>query len=490
MAERECDLFVVGGGPGGYTAAIRAAQRGLETILAERGPVGGTCLNWGCVPTKTLLEKTRLISAVRHCDFLKGDMRIKLKRIIEGKETVVERSRSRIAHLLAGNGVTLVRGEASFPDAGRRAGKRSEGVVGKKSGSKTISVIHDGKKETYRAKSIIIATGSKVASIPTVNLDGMQIVSSHEILDIQKVPKSMVVIGGGVIGVELATIFDALGARVTVVEMLPTIISTEDDEITAELKVLLQGQGITILTDTKVTAASFANGEVSLKIQDQEGREDQIRAEKVLMAAGRVPQTEGLGIEKTDLQMDGPSIKVNTRMETNLDGIYAIGDVIGEMMLANAASAEGTVAVENILGKSQEIDYRRIPSCIYTSPEVASVGLKEREAREKGLDIKVGKFPYQYNSKAMTMGSLEGFVKIIAERESGEILGVHVLGEHATELISLASLAMQNGVTMTGIKKTVFPHPTLAEAFLEAFLAADGEAVHILKTEAKHESGG
>jgi dihydrolipoamide dehydrogenase len=487
MTERACDLLVVGGGPGGYTAAIRSAQKGLKTILVERGALGGTCLNWGCVPTKTLLENTRLISAVRRCGFMKGEMKIKLKRLIEAKDTVVEMSRSRVASVLAGNGVRVLRGEASFVGPGAAGGKRQDQGVRQGSSPKTIWVLQDGKKESYRATRVIIATGSKVVTIPTVSLDGHQILSSDETLNMQTVPKEMVIIGGGVIGVEFATIFNALGTRVTVVEMLPTIISGEDDEVTGGLRSLLENQGIRILTDTEVTGASTANGEVYLKIRNISGGQEEIRTDRVLVAVGRAPQTEGLGIEAIGFQMDGPFIKVNARMETNVDGVYAIGDVIGKTMLAHAASTEGIIAVENILGKPREIDYQRIPRCIYAFPEVASVGVNAKEAREKGLEIKVGKFPYQYNGRAVAMGNPEGFVKIIAEKESGEILGVHILGEHATELIPLASLAMQNGVNLAGIKRTVFPHPTLAETLFEASLAVDGEAIHLLGDRVHHE---
>ncbi len=291
----------------------------------------------------------------------------------------------------------------------------------------------------------------------------------------------MVIVGGGVIGIEFATIFNALGTRVTVVEMLPKIVSTEDEEIIKGLKMLLEGEGIKILTGTRVTGASVSRGKVNLKVEERTGNQERITAEKVLIAVGRAPNTEGLDIKKIGLEMDGAFIKANLRMETNIDGIYAIGDVIGKVMLAYAASREGIVAAENITGQSRQIDYRRIPSCIYTFPEVASVGLSEREAREKGLDVKVGKFPYQCSGKAMAMGEPDGLAKIIAEKGLGEIVGVHILGEHATDLIGECLLAMHLEAAIEDLGEVVKGHPTLSETIMEAALDWSDRSIHLLK---------
>ena len=459
------DVAVIGTGPGGYVAAIRAAQIGARVLAIEKRQVGGTCLNWGCIPTKAFLSDVKPFYKVKTSTIYSGTdkLRLNLQKMVTRKNQVVKTMTKGVGALLKSNGVTLVQGAASFVNP------------------RTISVVHDGKKETYGAKHIIIATGSTVANIPTVSIDGENILSSKEILDIKTIPKDMVIIGGGVIGVEFATIFNALGTRVTIVEMLQTIIANEDDEIIRDFTILLERQGITMLTDTKVTGTSTAKGKVKVTVQEKSGKENQLTAEKVLIAVGRTPYIEGLDVEKIGLEMDGPFIRANGQMETNVDGIYAAGDVVGRTMLAHAASAEGIVAVENIMGKHREIDYRQIPNCIYTFPEVASVGLKEEEAREKGLDINVGKFPYQYNGKAMAMGNPDGFVKIIAEKDLGEIVGAHILGEHATDLIGECLLAMHLEAAVEDLGEVVKGHPTLSETIMEAGLDWSNMSIHLLK---------
>ena len=463
------DLAVIGTGPGGYVAAIRAAQMGARVLAIERNKVGGTCTNWGCIPTKAFLSDVKPFYKIKTSPLYSGGDKLSLniKKMVARKNQVVEAMSKGMTTLFRSNGVRLVQGEGRLIDA------------------KTVGVVQDGKEETYKAGNIIVATGSRVATLPFVSLDGRNVLSSNEILDIQSVPKEMVIIGGGVIGVEFATIFNALGTRVTVVEMLPTIVSTEDDEVIRGLTILLERQGITILTETRVTGASSGRDRVEVKVQDGSGRQDQITARKVLMAVGRAPQTEGLGIEETGVQMDGPFLKVNPRMETNVDGIYAIGDVVGKVMLAHAASAEGIVAVENIMRRSREVDYSRIPSCIYTFPEVASVGLTEKEARDKGINIKVGKFPYQYSGKAMAMGEPDGFVKIIADEDLGEILGAHILGEHATDLIGECLTAMHLEGAIEDLGAVVKGHPTLSETITEAALDWSNESIHLIRKDSK-----
>jgi dihydrolipoamide dehydrogenase len=457
------DIAVIGAGVGGYVAAIRAAQMGARILVIEKDKLGGTCLNRGCIPTKSFLSDVKPLHKIRSSPLYegKGKLSINLEKTIARKNQVVETMAKGVASLFKSNEIHWIQGIATFVDP------------------KTVEVLKNGKKETYRANNIIIATGSRVGTIPSLSIDGKNLLSSDEILDIQKIPKDMIIIGGGVIGVEFATIFNALGTEVTIVEMLPAIISTEDDEVIRGFKIILERQGIKIITDSMVTGASSTKNRIIVNIQDHSGREGQLTAETVLVAVGRVPYTEGLGIEKIGIQMEGQFIKANARMETNVDGVYAIGDVIGKRMLAHAASAEGIVAAENIMGKSREIDYRRIPSCIYTFPEVASVGLTEREAGERGMDIQVGRFPYLYSGKAMAMGEPEGFVKIIAERELGEILGVHILGEHATELIGECLLAMHLEATVEDLGEVVKGHPTLSEAIMEAALDWSNRSIHL-----------
>jgi dihydrolipoamide dehydrogenase len=319
-----------------------------------------------------------------------------------------------------------------------------------------------------------------VASLPTVKIDRKMILSSDDALDLNEIPKEVLIIGGGVVGVEFATIFNGLGSKVTILEMLPQIISTEDEEVIRGLRMLLEKRGVEILTQAKVLDASPKKDKVEVTV-DQEGKREKVSAEKVVLAVGRTPCTEGLDLAKIGVQMDGRFIKVNPRMETHVEGIYAIGDVIGKMMLAHAASAEGMVAVENIMGKTREIDYQKIPSCIYTLPEVASVGLKESEAKQKGYSIQVGKFPYLNSGKALAMGEPDGFVKIIAEKELGQILGVHILGEHATDLIGECLLAMNVEASIEDLGEVVKGHPTLSEVVTEAALDWQKRAIHIPK---------
>jgi dihydrolipoamide dehydrogenase len=455
------DIAILGAGVGGYVAAIRAAQMGARGLLIEKDELGGTCLNRGCIPTKSFLSDVKIYSKVKGSDiFINGSkVSIDLKKMASRKNKVVETMRRGVSMLLDSQKVTFVRGFAKFSDP------------------KTIEVSSNGKVKNYKAKNVIIATGSQVASLPTVKIDGKKILSSDEVVDLREIPKEVIVIGGGVVGVEFATIFNCLGTKVTVLEMLPQIISTEDEEVIRGLKLLLEKQGITILTRSKVLSAFPGREKVEVTI-DQEGKKERLFGKKVIMAVGRTPYTEGFNLERIGIQMEGKFIKVNSRMETNVDGVYAIGDVIGKVMLAHAASAEGIVAVENIMGKVREIDYQKIPSCIYTFPEVASAGLKESEARKKGYDIQVGKFPYLHNGKALAMGEAEGFVKIIAERELGQILGVHILGEHATELIGECLLAMNVEASIEDLGEVVKGHPSLSEVITEAALDWQGLSIH------------
>lgn len=461
--QNQYDVGVLGAGPGGYVAAIRAAQMGARVLVVEKDELGGTCLNRGCIPTKALLSDVKAYQRVKTSPIFRGreGLSVDLGNMIGRKNRVVETMTKGVGLLFQSNGITLVRGRGALTD------------------SKTIEVTRDGKKETCKARHVVIATGSKPASIPNVTVDGKNILSSDEILNIQSLPKELLIIGGGVIGVEFATIFSGLGTKVTVVEMLPAIISTEDEHIVQGLRGLLERRGIRILTETRVLGASLRKGKVEVTVQDKAGKRQTLSAEKVLQAAGRTPNTEGL--ERLKLEMDGRFIKANDRMETSTDHVYAIGDVIGKTMLAHAASAEGVVAVENIMGETRRIDYHRVPSCIYTFPEVASVGLTERQAREKGFDIQTGVFPFQFNGKAIAIGEAEGFIKIIAEKEFGEILGIHILGEHATDLIGEGVTAMDLDGTIEDLGRVIKGHPTLSEALMEAALDWSRIAIHLPK---------
>jgi dihydrolipoamide dehydrogenase len=455
------DIAILGAGPGGYVGALRAAQMGARVLLIEKDELGGACLNRGCIPTKSFLSDLKIYQKVKHSDlFIHGSkVSIDLKKMVSRKNKVVETMKRGVSELLESQKVTLIKG------------------VGRLIDPNTIEVSSDGKKKIHKTKNVVIATGSQIASIPTVIIDEKMILSSDGVFELREIPKNILIIGGGVIGIEFATIFNCLGAKVTILEMLPQIISTEDEEVIRGLTILLEKQGIEVLTQSKVLNASPKKEKVEVTIE-REGKQEKISGEKVLMAVGRIPYVDGLNLDTIGMQMEKGFIKVNCRMETNVEGVYAIGDVIGKMMLAHAASAEGIVAVDNIMGKVREVDYQKIPSCIYTFPEVASVGIKESEAKQKGYHLQVGKFSYLRSAKALAMGEPEGFVKIIAEKELGQILGVHILGEHATDLIGECLLAMNVEASIEDLGEVVKGHPTLSEIITETALDWSSKAVH------------
>ena len=462
--QRTFDVMVIGGGPGGYVAAIRAAQLGAEVGIIEKDQLGGTCVNRGCIPTKAMLADAKVYDHVKHSSVIKADnVRVDMKELVNRKNRVVKRMTSGVEFLMRDNGITSVRGSAKFLDR------------------KTVEVGGEKGREQFKGEKIIIATGSVSAQIPNVAIDGKVILTSTEILDLLAVPKDLIIIGGGYIGMEFACLFNGLGSKVTVIEMLPQIISTEDDEVIRGLGTLLKKKGIQIHTETRVKEARAAKGRAEVAVIDKQGKEERLLGEKALVAVGRSPYTDGLGLEKIGIAFNGRFIKVNEKMETSIPGIYAIGDVTGRQMLAHKASAEGIVAAESAFGRANKIDYSRIPNCIFTIPEVASIGLNERQAKEKGLQILVGRYPFQSNGKALANGDSEGFVKVIAEKELGQVIGVHFLGDHATDLIGGIALGMALETTVEEMGKTIQAHPTLMEAVAEASLDTIKEAIHLPK---------
>ncbi len=467
--ERIFDLAVVGAGPGGYVASIRAAQLGMRVALVERDRLGGVCLNWGCIPTKALLQSSQVLSLMRragefgiHADNLRADFGIAVKR---SRETA-ERLSKGIEFLMRKNKVALFSGEARLTSA-----KELE-VTGK-----------DGKRrEGIRAERILLATGSRPRLLPDVTVDGKVILTSTEAMLLNRVPASMIIIGAGAIGVEFADIYQAYGTAVTLVELLPTILPYEDEEITALLHRALTKKGIKILTNTSVERVTVEAGQAKVRVMSN-GKSQELLGETVLVAVGRLPNSEVGGLKELGVATKKGFVAVNEQMESSVAGIYAIGDLAGAPLLAHKASHDGIEAVEKMakakLDDATSADPGRIPSCTYCYPQVASIGLTEAKAKAMGYTIRVGRFPFSASGMAMTLGETEGMVKVIADATHGEILGVHIIGAHATELIAEAGLAIAMEATPDEIAGSIHAHPTLSEAMGEAALAVLGRALHV-----------
>src|SRR6266849_147312 len=452
------DVVVIGGGPGGYVAALRAAQLGASTAIVEKDRMGGTCLVRGCIPTKALLQSTELYSLAKAGEpfgLVTGNVGFDWPTAQKRKTQVVDQLVKGVEGLLKAGGVTSLRGAA------RLAGKGQVAIDG----------------ETISAKDIVIATGSGISRIP---LKGAQLtIDSDRILELKEVPARLAVIGGGVVGMEFAAMFAALGTRVTVLEMLPQALPMVDADLVTAYAKHLAGLGGVIQTNAKVTEVVKSKG--GLQVQFSAGAEGgAVDADQVLLAVGRSAYTEGLGAEEAGVKLERGRVVVDPHLRTTADHVWAIGDVIGGIMLAHVASYEGVCAVENIAGHTDRVpDYHAAPNCIYTEPEIAHVGLGEKEAKDKGLEVRVGRFPFAASGRALTLGQSEGFVKVIADAGSGKMLGAHIIGPRATDLIAEATLAIQNGLTLEQLDLTIHAHPTLPESLMEAALAAQGRAIHI-----------
>jgi dihydrolipoamide dehydrogenase len=459
-------LTIIGAGPGGYVAAIRAAQKGAQVTVVEDYEVGGTCLNWGCIPTKTLIASAEALeNARRASDFgveISGEVGYNLAKIRERKDKVVSIQVKGVRSLFKSWGITLIIGRGSIlsPDVVR-------------------AVQMDGATQDIKSDKIIIATGSKPSRLPIFPFDGEAVLTSDDAVQMKSVPKSLLIVGAGVIGCEFAFIYRAFGAEVTMVEMLPRALSTEDEDISSIIERELKKAKIKLFTNVRVEKVQkTAEGLVLSKLSD--GRE--IAVDKVLVSIGRSMNSDHIGLEALGVRKGKRGeIVVNDKMETNVPGVYAIGDVVGTMMLAHVASHQGLVAVENALGENVSMDYRVIPAGIFTMPEAGSVGLREKQALENGLKIKVGRFQYRGLGKAHAMGEITGMVKVISDQESDKVLGVHICGAHATDMIHEGALAIQKGVTAEELGSMIHAHPTLSEAVMEAAEDVHGTAIHIPK---------
>ena len=464
MADTNFDVLIIGGGPGGYVAAIRSAQLGLKTAVVERAHLGGICLNWGCIPTKALLRSAEIYHYMLHAK----DYGLSASNVSFDAAAVVARSRAvakqlngGVGFLMKKNKITVIDGEAKIAKPG------VVNVTGKGAG-------------TYQAKQIIIATGARPRVLPGIEPDKKLIWTYFEAMVPEKMPKSLLVIGSGAIGIEFASFFRTMGSEVTVVEVLPQILPAEDEEVAAFARKRFEKQGIKILTGAKVTKLDKKTNSVVASIDDGKGKPQSLEFERVISAVGVVGNIENLGLEALGVKLERGTIVTDGYGKTNVAGIYAIGDVAGPPMLAHKAEHEGVICVEAIKGlKPHPMEKNRIPGCTYCHPQIASVGLTEKRAKEEKREIRVGHFPFMGNGKAIALGETEGFVKTIFDKKTGELLGAHMIGAEVTELIQGFVIAMNCETTEEELIHAVFPHPTLSEMMHEAVLAADGKALHI-----------
>jgi dihydrolipoamide dehydrogenase len=464
MADKQFDLTVIGSGPGGYVAAIRAAQLGLSVALIERDKLGGICLNWGCIPSKALLKSAEMYQSFKKAEefgFSYKDLSVDFGKIIKRSRDVADRISKGVEFLMKKNKIEVIKGTARL------------------TGKNNIEVNKEGGGvEKIKTKYTILASGARPRSIPGVTIDRKKIITSTEAMTLPQIPKSLLVIGGGAIGVEFAYFYNTFGTKVSIIEMLPSLLPREDKEITKTLESSLKKQGIEILTNAKVESVNVG-ADVKLKVTTSEGSKE-IAGELALMAVGVQGNVENLGLEQAGVKFEKGTILVDKFGKTNIDGIYAIGDVSGAPWLAHAASHQGIVAAEHLAGKSKHgFDRSNIPSCTYCQPQVASVGFTEEAAVAAGYKVKVGRFPYRPLGKAMAIGATEGTVKLVFDEKYGELLGAHIVGADATELIAELVLARALESTNEEIHRTMHAHPTLSEAVMEAAGDAFGQAIHL-----------
>jgi dihydrolipoamide dehydrogenase len=465
MADNTFDVIVVGGGPGGYVTAIRAAQLGLKTAVVEEKHLGGICLNWGCIPTKALLRSSEIYHYMQHAEaygLSAKDVAFDMGQVVKRSRQVSKRLNSGVAHLLKKNKVTVIMGRGRLKGPGALVVTKQEGG-----------------EETLSAKHIILATGARPRELPGLEPDGKLVWTYFEALVPERLPKSLLVIGSGAIGIEFASFFRTLGSEVTVVEVLEQILPVEDAEIAALARKQFEKQGMTILSGAKVTGLKRGKDDVTASITDDKGKAQEITVERVISAVGVVGNVEDLGLETTKVKTDRGCIVADAFSRTDEPGIYAIGDVAGPPMLAHKAEHEGVICIEKIAGLDPHpLDKGKIPGCTYCQPQVASVGLTEAKAKEAGCELKVGRFPFVGNGKAIALGEPDGLVKTIFDAATGELLGAHMVGAEVTELIQGFVVAMGLETTEEDLMHTVFPHPTLSEMMHESVLDAYGRVIH------------
>jgi dihydrolipoamide dehydrogenase len=464
--DQHFQVVVIGGGPGGYVAAIRAAQLGKTVALVERERLGGVCLNWGCIPTKALLRNAEVVALARrgaefgiHIEGMTVDYRSAHSR----SRQIADRLSRGVAYLMRKNGISVFAGAARLRSA-------TQVEVHPRAGE----AIH-----VLDAEHVILATGSRERPLPGLTPDGIRVWTSYEALQKTEVPESLIIIGAGAVGVEFASVFATYGTRVTLVEMLPTLIPLEDPEVASALADIFRQRGIQILTEAKVEKVEVQTQGVSVEAMTPQGAQ-MLAGAALLMAVGRLPNTDGLGLEAIGVELEGRFVKVRGSQQTSIPNIYAIGDVAGPPLLAHKAMAEAVIAAEQVAGHTPKpLERSHIPNCIYCSPQVATIGLTEPQARASGRELKIGTFPFRASGKALALGETEGFVKLIADARYGEILGVHIVGPEATEMIAEVAALKTLEATLDEIFLTVHAHPTLAEALMEAALAAEGRALHV-----------
>ncbi len=459
------DVIIVGSGPGGYVTAIRASQLGLKTAVVEKESLGGVCLNWGCIPTKALLKSANVFDYINHAEDygIKVDgFKADFNQVIKRSRSVAEKMSGGVQFLMKKNKIDILMG------------------MGKILPGKKVEVTDEkGKSNTYNAKNIIIATGAKSRELPNLKQDGEMVIGYRKAMVLDKLPKKMVVVGSGAIGVEFAYFYNAMGVDVTVVEFMPTIVPVEDEDVSKQLERTFKKQGMKIMTNSSVEKIEKSGKSCTVTVKTKKG-EEQLSCDIVLSAVGIETNIHGIGLEEVGIAVDNGKIIVNDFYETNIPGYYAIGDIVPGPALAHVASAEGITCVEKIAGLNPEaIDYGNIPGCTYCSPEIASVGMTEKAAKDAGYDVKIGKFPFSASGKASAAGHNDGFIKLIFDAKYGELLGGHMIGANVTEMIAEIVAVRKLETTGHELIKTVHPHPTMSEAVMEAAAAAYDEVIHM-----------